>query len=136
MSEEIPKTPLKNILETRSTKVFDSDDEKHKIPFYDPNMFEFTKMLEENTEVILKELSQLTETDFIAWPEDICETGWDVYGIYAFGRKLEENAKRCPETLKLIDSIPNVTTAGFSSLKPGAHITPHKGYEVKKKKKN
>jgi ornithine lipid ester-linked acyl 2-hydroxylase len=123
---------LQNILETKS-KVLNSDLDKHKVPFYDPYIFEFSKRLEENTEVILKELSQLVETDFIAWPEDICETGWDVFGIYAFGRKLEENAKRCPETLKLIDSIPKVTTAGFSSLKPGAHITPHQGYEVKKK---
>eukprot|EP01080_Neovahlkampfia_damariscottae_P006419 gene6419-10427_t len=129
MSSEESSTPVKNILETRSNKIFDADDDKHKIPYYDPYKFEFSKRLEENTEVILKELSGLTETDFMKWPEDICETGWDVYGIYAFGRKLEENAKRCPETLKLIDSIPNVTTAGFSSLKPGAHITPHKGYE-------
>jgi aspartyl/asparaginyl beta-hydroxylase (cupin superfamily) len=52
-----------------------------------------------------------------------------VYGIYAFGRKLEENAKKCPETTKLIESIPGVTTAGFSLMTPGTHITPHKGYE-------
>lgn len=50
-------------------------------------------------------------------------------GLYAFGRKIEENAKKCPITTKLVESIPGMTMAGFSSLAPGAYITPHRGYE-------
>jgi beta-hydroxylase len=28
----------------------------------------------------------------------------------------------------LIENIPNLVTAGFSSLRPGTHIAPHTGY--------
>lgn len=34
----------------------------------------------------------------------------------------------CPETTRLVESIPGMTTAIFSSLAPGTHIVPHEGY--------
>ena len=30
--------------------------------------------------------------------------------------------------MKLVESIPGITTAGFSSLAPETHIVPHEGY--------
>src|SRR5262249_34462521 len=63
------------------------------------------------------------------FPErQLYESGWDVYGLYAFGRKLERNCRRCPETTRLVEAIPNLATAGFSRLEPGTHIKPHVGY--------
>ena len=41
---------------------------------------------------------------------------------------LIKNCQLCPETTKLIEQVPNLVTAGFSSLKVGTHITPHTGY--------
>jgi hypothetical protein len=52
-------------LETKSTKNLNHDSEKHKIPFYDTQKFSFCKLLEENTDVILKELSILTNVPHI-----------------------------------------------------------------------
>lgn len=63
-------------LETKSNKTWNINSDLHKIPFYDTSKFEFVKILEDNTDVILKELSDLTQKDFLKWPETICETGW------------------------------------------------------------
>ena len=34
----------------------------------------------------------------------------------------------CPETTRIIESVPGLTTAGFSWMAPGTHIKPHNGY--------
>lgn len=52
---------------------------------------------------------------------------WKVYVLKAYGRTLEQNASRCPHTTRLIESVPHITTALFSILEPGTHITPHRG---------
>ncbi|KAL0483628.1 aspartyl/asparaginyl beta-hydroxylase [Acrasis kona] len=107
--------------------------------FYDhkdhPYLDHIASSLVKNFEVIERELMGILNqqlTEFTKWPESICKTGWKVFGLYGFGRRLEENIVRCPETTKIIESlIPEneITTVGFSSLEPGAYITPHKGYE-------
>lgn len=97
--------------------------------------FPFLKKLEEQWENVLKELNNLLYNEaengvsyFHPWHEDDLFTGqWDVYGLYSFGEKLTDNCKRCPKTTKLIESIPGLTTAGFSSLAPETHIRPHSG---------
>lgn len=98
--------------------------------------FPFLKTLEENWEVVLGELNNLLYNEaeneksyFIPWHEtDIYDGSWDVYGLYSFGKKLTSNCKLCPETTKLIEAIPGMTTAGFSALAPNTHIKPHVGY--------
>ncbi len=75
---------------------------------------------------------QIQQGRFIAWPETfLYETGWEVFGLYTYGHKLEDNCKLCPETTSLIEKIPGIITAGFSSLAPGTHIHPHVGYTNK-----
>lgn len=97
--------------------------------FYNNDRFEFIEYLESNWLSIKNELAQLHQKDFIPWPEKfLYKEGWDVFGLYAFGKKLDEQCRLCPETTKLIESIPGMTTAGFSSLAPGSHIVPHVGY--------
>ena len=49
-----------------------------------------------------------------------------VYMLLA--KKLVNNCQLCPETTKLVEQIPGMTTAGFSSLAPDTHILPHTGY--------
>jgi len=98
--------------------------------FYDPSLFDFVAELEDNWHLIRQELTQLHEQDFIPWPEKyLYGKGWDAFGLYAFGVKLGKNCQLCPETTRLVNRIPGVVTAGFSSLTPGTHITPHTGYD-------
>lgn len=97
--------------------------------FLDPADYGFIGELEANWQVVRDELLRLESTDFRHWPERFLYDGrWDVFGLYAFGEKLEQNCALCPETARLVEQIPGMTTAGFSSLAAGAHIKPHVGY--------
>ena len=97
--------------------------------FFKSEQFEFVSTLESNYLLIEQELGQLNLEQFIAWPEkSLCEKNWEVFGLYAFGSKLKDNCRFCPETTRLIEMIPGMITAGFSWLKPGTHIIPHVGY--------
>jgi|SRR5919202_2105062 beta-hydroxylase len=97
--------------------------------FYDSYQFELASILESNWQTIQYELNQLRQGDFLPWPEEyLYGKGWDVFGLYAFGLKIGKNCDLCPETTKLVETVPNLTTAGFSSLAPGTHIAPHTGY--------
>jgi beta-hydroxylase len=98
--------------------------------------FPFLLDLEAQWEDVLEELNNLLYNEaensvsyFNPWHEsEIYDGQWDVYGLYAFGEKLKDNCKRCPKTTKLVQSIPGLTTAGFSALTPETHIKPHVGY--------
>jgi beta-hydroxylase len=75
------------------------------------------------------ELDTLVRDHFVAWPETyLYGKGWNVFGLYAFGRKLLKNCHLCPETARLVEDIPGMTTAGFSWMEAGTHIKPHVGY--------
>ena len=41
--------------------------------------------------------------------------------------KVPENCSRCPETTRLVESVPGLKTALFSIHAPGVHIPRHKG---------
>ncbi len=97
--------------------------------FYDPTQFDFVSSLESNWQILKQELKQLRQGDYIPWPEKYLDRkGWDTFGLYAFGIKIAKNCDLCPETTKLIETIPDVATAGFSSLAAGTHIAPQTGY--------
>ncbi|MBD2561902.1 MULTISPECIES: aspartyl/asparaginyl beta-hydroxylase domain-containing protein [Nostoc] len=96
--------------------------------FFESNQFAFIADLEANWLLIRKELEQLQPKNFIDWPEkNIYNQGWEVFGLYAFSNRIGENCRLCPETTKLVEMIPGMTTAGFSSLAPGTYIGPHFG---------
>lgn len=97
--------------------------------YYNSADFEFTSALEATWQVVRQEIEQINSRDFVEWPErHLYGKGWDIFGLYAFGLKLAKNCELCPESTKLIESIPGLVTAGFSALKPGTHIAPHTGY--------
>lgn len=53
---------------------------------------------------------------------------WELFWIKDGCKKFEENWALCPETKKLIDSLPRVgESTTFSALTPGAHLQPHCG---------
>lgn len=97
--------------------------------FKNTDEFPFIKTLEDNWQIVQQELAQLQQNDFLPWPEKhLYGKGWDVFGLYAYSMKLHKNCKLCPETTRLIERIPGMITAGFSSLQPNTYIAPHSGY--------
>ena len=52
---------------------------------------------------------------------------WKTFFLRGVGMDCEENARRCPETMKLLEKIPGCTTAFFSILSPHKHIPHHRG---------
>ena len=52
---------------------------------------------------------------------------WKTFFLYAYGREIPANCAQCPETLRLLQCIPGMTTAMFSILAPGKHIPAHRG---------
>lgn len=99
------------------------------IVFLDPTSFEFVATLQASWTVIRDECLALGPTDFDPWVQrEMYGEGWDVYGLHAFGRRVERGLAACPRTAELVEQVPGLTTAGFSRLAAGAHIQPHVGW--------
>lgn len=74
--------------------------------FFESSEFEFAATLESNWLLIRQELEQLQQGYFVPWPEKfLYEKGWEVFGLYAFGNKLQDNCQLCPETTRLVEMI-------------------------------
>lgn len=52
---------------------------------------------------------------------------WKTFFLHGYGYKFDANCRLCPETTRLIESIPGMYTAFFSILSPGKHIPLHRG---------
>jgi len=52
---------------------------------------------------------------------------WKTFFLKGVGMNCHENARRCPETMRVLEGIPGCTTAFFSILSPGKRIPPHRG---------
>jgi beta-hydroxylase len=52
---------------------------------------------------------------------------WKTFFLYGFGFRSETNCELCPETTRLVESVPGMKTAMFSILAPGKHIPDHNG---------
>jgi beta-hydroxylase len=93
--------------------------------FYTTERHESLKVLEDNYAVILDEYRAVSD-ESVPWPETFLHNGkWRAYGIKFKGSYLPNS---CPKTTEIVRSIPNVYIAGFSILKAGCVISPHKGY--------
>ncbi|MEM9221966.1 MAG: aspartyl/asparaginyl beta-hydroxylase domain-containing protein [Pseudomonadota bacterium] len=105
-------------------------------PVHDNADFPWAKMLEDNWEIIRRELEgviagrdEMPTMQYISKTQrKIIKTdGWKTYFFTAYGERADENCRRCPETTKLLDKIPNLELAFFSILAPGSHIRAHRG---------
>ncbi len=97
--------------------------------FVDAQGYEFVSKLESSWREIRAECEALPLDAFDPWVQrEMYDEGWSVYGLIAFGRPIEAALARCPRTAAAISIVPNLTTAGFSRLAPGAHIKPHVGW--------
>lgn len=105
-------------------------------PFLDPYQFEWAEDLEADWRLIRRELDTiLKHKDILPSFQDISEDQksiskddhWKTFFLYGFGYKAQTNCRLCPETTRLIESVPGMITAFFSILSPGKHIPEHRG---------
>lgn len=97
--------------------------------FLDVRQFGFVNDLVANWREIRDEYLALPEDSFEPWVQrEMYGEGWSVYGLYAFGQRIDAAIRACPRTAAALDGVPGLTTAGFSRLAPGTHIRPHVGW--------
>jgi ornithine lipid ester-linked acyl 2-hydroxylase len=53
--------------------------------------------------------------------------GWRIFSFMVFGLRNPDTRARCPETTRLLDTVPGLSTALFSILEPRAYLPPHRG---------
>lgn len=105
--------------------------------FIDPSRFAWTKMLEEHTDEIREDFLRLwnqeaaDNIDVTVLSEEqlpvVGQKQWYSIPFYIWGAKFNRMHELAPTTGKLLEQVPDITTANFSILKPGAHIKPHYG---------
>jgi len=106
-------------------------------PVFDPSEFAWIPGIEAGWTAIRDELRVLLrERERIPSVEELSaeqvkivqKDNWKSYWLHAYGRKIAENCRRCPETARLVETIPGMKTAFFSILAPRAHLAEHLGY--------
>jgi aspartyl/asparaginyl beta-hydroxylase (cupin superfamily) len=104
--------------------------------FFDSDSFEWTRAIEAGAAEIRRELDLLmSKREEIPAFADVSENQkyltapehWQTFFLYMYGRPVPENCVRCPDTDRLLKSIPGMKTAMFSILAPGTHIREHFG---------
>lgn len=97
--------------------------------FIEPSQYPFLKPIQDNWQEILTELTALEQEYFVKWPEESIYNGnWTVFALFRLGEHLQMHNVLCPVTTSLLENIPGLVNAGFSSLAPDVYIGPHYGY--------
>jgi beta-hydroxylase len=105
-------------------------------PFYDPAEFPWVRELEANWKSIRAELDRvLAHRDALPNFQEIStdqysltdDDRWKTYFFWGYGFRSDANCARCPETARLVETIPGMETAMFSILAPHKRIPAHTG---------
>ena len=105
-------------------------------PVFDSKNYPWTAILENNWQTILLELQEVLKhpeqiPNFQTISKDQInitkDDRWKTFFLYGYGYKMQRNCGLCPETTRIIESIPGMFTAFFSVLAPGKHIPIHRG---------
>ena len=105
-------------------------------PVFRTEEFGWAMMLQQNWETIRRELDGvLADHEKLPNFHDISPDqakiskgdNWKTFILFGFGFKADKNCARCPETTRILESIPKLRTAFFSILSPGYHIPHHCG---------
>ncbi len=123
---------VQNLLEWSVSRV-----SRHGDPhIYDTRLFPWAAEIEREWHRVRKELDAvMTFRDQMPSFQDILkevgaiqsDQNWKTFFLAGIGMDCSENAKRCPETMRLLGKMPGMTTAFFSILSPGKHIPAHRG---------
>jgi beta-hydroxylase len=105
-------------------------------PIYENQVFPWTKAIEAEWRAIRTELDRvLTRKDdlpgFHELSADVAtisqDRGWKTFVLCGYGFRSQANINQCPETWRICQNIPGLTTAMFSILEPGKHLPAHRG---------
>ena len=117
------------------------------IEFFERADFPWLDPIEAGTDAIRDEFLQILHaeqgfTPYISYPDDVPQNQfaelnnsprWSAFHLYKMGALIEENAAKCPTTIKLLEGAPKPDQPGrtpaamFSLLKPMTRIPPHTG---------
>jgi aspartyl/asparaginyl beta-hydroxylase (cupin superfamily) len=117
------------------------------IEFFDRADFPWLDEIEAATDEVRSEFIEILNaeegfTPYITYPQDVPHNQfaelnnsprWSAFHLYKLGGRIEENAAKCPITMKAIDGVPQPDLPGrtpaamFSLLKPKTRIPPHTG---------
>ena len=107
-----------------------------KRTFFEASHFPWVACLEAEWKTIRSELdavlvnrSQIPNFQDVSSPQANLTKGedWKTFFFYLYGQRSNENCRRCPETVRLLRTIPGMKTAMFSILAPHKHIPGHRG---------
>ena len=131
--------------------------DSHSVVYHYPNLaateffargdFPWLDEIEAATEAIRSEFIEILNveegfTPYISYPQDVPQNQfaelnnsprWSAFHLYKLGQRIEENAAKCPTTMRAIDGAPQPDLPGrtpaamFSLLKPKTRIPPHTG---------
>lgn len=105
-------------------------------PVHDSRDYPFVATIEANwqkiraeLDEILKRRARLPSFHEISPDQRYISHGdhWKVFILFGFGVPSERNCARCPETARLLRTVPNLQSAWFSILAPRYHIPIHRG---------
>ena len=91
---------------------------------------EWSVIRAELDELLLRreELPNLHDISEELWPPGPRDDGWKIFAMIFAGSRVEKNCERCPNTMRILERVPDLRTAVFSVLAPGKHIPEHRGY--------
>jgi aspartyl/asparaginyl beta-hydroxylase (cupin superfamily) len=98
--------------------------------------YPWAKEIEREWPVMQRELRDLLAQQRAKIPEfkniseeqaNITDGEWRTFMFYVYEQQIAQNCATCPETARILKKIPAMTTALFSVLQPGTHLTPHRG---------
>jgi beta-hydroxylase len=102
--------------------------------YIEVSQFPELKVLQDNWQMIRDEAINLNNSAQIKASTDLDDlgfnsffrTGWKRFYLKWYGANLKSAEQLCPQTLALINQLPNVKGAMFAMLPPGARLTRHR----------
>ncbi len=103
-------------------------------PFVDASKFPELDVIQQNWQMIRDEALQLNEAAHIKASADLDDlgfnsffrTGWKRFYLKWYGANLKSAEQLCPNTLALLNQLPQVKGAMFTMLPPGARLGAHR----------
>jgi beta-hydroxylase len=105
-------------------------------PVYDSAEFPWAAAVEKDWHRIRAELDRLlVRKDELPGFHEIAadvtpisaDRNWKTFLLCGYGIKSEEAIRACPDTWRILQRIPGLTSAMFSIFEPGKHLQPHRG---------
>jgi len=100
--------------------------------FYRPDDFPWVDTLRRNWTAIRREFEDYAyrqghtlKPNFA--PDPVPLTGWRGIPFFTCLRRYDENCRRFPETVAVLESIPNLVSAFINLLEPHSRLPPHHG---------